>query len=210
MQPDLEQTSWGSRFLPPPEPVEEETAAREYDAIVGNREFLPGVQDSSAALAAELRIPAPDLDPSPVKISQRTLWLVPACGGAGVSTLAGLLGVDALDATLHPPAWAGQAVIVAPTHPAGLAGAERLALAKARGELVYDPLGIVWVQDRLKLSDATSRECRRIGSMFPKLWSMPYEAAWREPGAELVPHRHNTKTLIRTLSKFTSHKEKKS
>lgn len=211
MSQDLEQTtSWGSRFLPPPEPVEEETDVRDHDPIVGDREFLPGVQDSSAALADQLRIPETTPEPSPVKISQSTLWLVPACGGAGVSTLAALLGEDALDATVHPPVWSGQAVVVAPTHPAGHAGAERLALAKARGELIYDVVGIVWVQDRPKISDATSRECRRIGAMFPKLWSMPYEAAWREPGAEPVPHRHNTKNLIRTLSKFTFRKENKS
>ncbi len=205
---DLQQdTSRGSRFLPPPEPVEDVDTVPEHDPIVGNRTFLPGVQDSSAALTEDLRIPEQEPAPAPVKISQNTLWLIPACGGAGVTTLAGLLGDAALDATVHPPVWSGQAAILAPTHPAGLAGAERLALAKARGELIYDVLGIVWVQDRPKISDATARECRRIGAMFPKLWSMPYEPAWREPGAEPVPHRHNTKTLIRTLTKFTLGKE---
>lgn len=206
---ELEPPLRRSRFLAPPETVEEDTAAPEYDPIVGDRGFLPGVQDSSVALADPQHASEPEPPTAIVEVSQRTLWLVPACGGAGVSTLAGLLGEDTLDATLHPPVREGRAVIVAPTHPAGLAGAEGLAMAKARGELIYDVVGIVWVQDRPKISTATARECRRIGSMFPKLWSMPFEAAWREPGADPVPHRHNTKTLVRTLSKFTFRKENK-
>lgn len=210
MTQDLEQPTWGSRFLPPPQPAQEEALPGEYDPIVGDRGFLPGVQDSTAALAGQLRTPEPAPEPAAAKISQQTLWLVPACGGAGVSTLTGLLGEHAMDATMHPPVWSGQAVIIAPTHPAGLTGAESLALAKARGELIYDVLGIVWVHDRPRISDATSRQCRRIGAMFPRIWAMPYEAAWREPGADPVPRRHNTKTLIRTLSKFTSRKDNKS
>lgn len=210
MAQDLEESSWASRFLPPPAPAEEEAAVRELDVIVGEREFLPGVQDSSAALSAELRVPEPAPVRVAARISQRTLWLVPACGGAGVSTLAGLLGEHVLDATEQAPIWSGRAVVVAPTHPGGLAGAERLALAKARGELTYDVVGLVWVHDRPNLSDATGRECRRIGAMFPRFWSMPYEAAWREPGTEPVPHRHNTKTLIRSLSRLTRTKEDKS
>lgn len=210
MSQETEENVWASRFLPPPEPPPEVTPAPEYDPIVGNREFLMGVQDSSKALADQLRATEPEPVPPPVKVSQRTLWLVPASGGAGVSTLISLLGEHVVDATMQPPVWSGRAIIVAPTHEAGLTAAEQLARAKARGELVYDVMGIIWVHDRPKLSDTTARETRRIGAMFPKLWSMPYEATWREPGNDKTPSRHNTKLLIRSLNKLTTLKEKKS
>lgn len=196
-------------FLPPPAPEPETDTDPEQDPILGNNDSLPGVKDPGSALAGTLAHAPTKAVPLPVKISSRTLWLVGACGGAGVSTLVSLLDGGTVDAAVTAPVWQGRAMIVAPTHPAGLAAAHALALANAKGELLYEVLGIIWVHDRPTLSPGTVKEAQRIGRMFPRIHTLPYEAEWREPGRDIKPRQIRTKNLLRKLNKLTQVQEKK-
>lgn len=183
-------------FLAPPvevPPVEE----LERDPIMGDSVSMSGIQDvTGLAAALPTTPPAP---PAPV-ITERTLWVVGVCGGAGVSTIAALAGDDVLDGSESDPA-GGRVVLVAPTHAAGLAAAVTMAHRLAAGELDYEVLGLVLVHDRPKLSRATIGAARGAGRLYPRSWAVPYMPAWREPN--VIPDLTESTRLRRTLRSIT-------
>ena len=175
----------------------------ETDPIMGDEISMTGLQDPAALL-----IPA-GAEPQPVApvvaVTTRTTWLVGASGGVGVSTLASLANEHVVDAAALEPMWQGKALIVAATHPAGLAAARALAVANAAGELLYDVAGLILVHDRPRLSKATATLARGVGRMFPLALVVPYEPSWREPG---ITPTATTLRLRRTLAAINKLTEK--
>ena len=187
-------------FLPPASAPEVEEVM-ETDPIMGDEISMTGLQDPAALL-----IPA-GAEPQPVApvvaVTTRTTWLVGASGGVGVSTLASLANEHVVDAAALEPMWQGKALIVAATHPAGLAAARALAVANAAGELLYDVAGLILVHDRPRLSKATATLAKGIGRMFPLTLVVPYEPSWREPGVTPTASSLRLKRTLGAINKFT-------
>lgn len=173
----------------------------ETDPIMGDQVSMTGLQDPAA-----LVVPAgaePKMQAPVVEVTSRTTWLVGASGGVGVSTLASLANRHVVDAASLEPIWQGKALIVAATHPAGLAAARALAMANATGELLYDVAGLILVHDRPRLSKATATLARGVGKMFPLTLVVPYEPAWREPGITPTVTSIRLKRTLAAINKLT-------
>jgi len=148
---------------------------------------------TSGPTAPQRGVPAPDqVDQLPIRDQHGTaaLWLVGAHGGAGETTLAGL--VPAWQATGHswPRADAAapaRAVIVARSNAAGLRAAQAAMRQWAAGLVpAVDVLGLV------VLADAPGRLPRPLRDLLqvvsggvPRTWSVPWVESWRvgEPPA---------------------------
>ncbi|MDQ0729104.1 DUF6668 family protein [Microbacterium sp. W4I20] len=114
-------------------------------------------------------------------------------GGAGVSTVAGLIREQASDLPGEAArelriAWPRSSlpgmpinvVAVARTHHRGLQAAERFARAWAAGTLPGGRLlGIVLVDDGPQLAKAQLKSIERIGRMTPHGWRIPWAEGWR-------------------------------
>lgn len=150
---------------------------------------------------------APDVDVSDVQPwptvqtnDRPTVFVMALHGGAGASTLAGLLGDDAADTGQRWPVAAGwerplpslPVVAVARTHHHGLQAADRLARLWAAGELPGSTLlGLVLVDDAPRLLTQQRRTARRLGRMTPRGWHLPWNEVWRiqPPTPETTPIR---------------------
>lgn len=110
------------------------------------------------------------------------LWVLGAHGGAGASTLAGLLGArDALGAWPLPTGGESRVLVVARTSGYGVARAQCAALQWASGTLPgIELVGVVWVADA---PGRTPRELRRhlalVSGAFPRAVNLPWVNAWR-------------------------------
>jgi hypothetical protein len=121
-------------------------------------------------------------------------------GGAGASTLAGLLGECAYDAGVCWPVAGGwlrplpilSVVLVARTHGTGLAVAERAARAWAAGQLGESRLlGLVLIDDAPHLTKTQRAAARRLSLMTPTGWHISWQPQWREtaPDTQNAPAR---------------------
>lgn len=109
-------------------------------------------------------------------------------GGAGATTLAGLLGGDVLEVGgLWPVATGWErplpslpVVAVARTHYQGLTVASRFARLWAAGALPSSTLlGLVLVDDGPKLVASQRQAAKRLGRMTPHGWHLPWNEMWR-------------------------------
>ena len=136
----------------------------------------------------------------PPTIAEDTVWLVGASGGVGVSTLARLAGGTVVDGGQHPPVSRAPVFVVATTHAAGLDAAAALARANARGDLGYDIRGLILVHDRPKLSRATVQLAKQVAGVYPRTMTVPFIAAWREPGTVEIPRNVRLQLVLAALA----------
>lgn len=136
----------------------------------------------------------------PPTITEDTVWLVGASGGVGVSTLARLAGGTVVDGGQHPPAHRAPVFVIATTHSAGLDAAAELARANARGDLGYDIRGLILVHDRPKLSRATVQLAKQVAGVYPRTMTVPFIAAWREPGTVEIPRNVRLQLVLAALA----------
>ena len=138
-------------------------------------------------------------------------------GGAGISTIAGLLREEAANLALPGAAahennmtWPVSSVPGAPvnviavarTHYHGLLAAERFALAWAAGVLPGRLLGIVFVDDGPQLAKAQLKAIDRIGRMTPHGWRIPWAEAWRLAPPALKASSPRVRWIIRRIRKL--------
>lgn len=166
-------------FMPDPEPDEVEEKM-EADQILGERVEQRGVQNP--AQFAQSVSPKTPVMP---QITKDSVWLIPAHGGAGATTLSHLMGDRFIDGSFVEPIWMAQGVVVAQTHARGLEAARELVLSAGAGLVPWTPVGLVLIHDTPKISDARRRLARTVAGMYPVTWTLPFVPAWREPGHEL-------------------------
>lgn len=182
-------------FLPAAAPVEVPEEI-ETDPILGNAAEQAGLD--APRLARDIAPAAPAVQ-APT-ITADTVWLVGASGGVGVSTLARVAGETVVDGGVHAPAWQAPAFVVAATHPAGLEAAAELARANARGDIDYDIRGLILVHDRPKLSRATVQLAKQVAGVYPRMMTVPFVPAWREPGAVEIPKNVRVQLVLAALA----------
>ncbi|WP_454115738.1 DUF6668 family protein [Microbacterium lacticum] len=182
-------------FLPAPAPIEEPDVI-EDDPILGASIEQAGL---GAPRMARDVAPASPVAEAPT-ITSETVWLLGASGGVGVSTLAALAGDSVIDGGVHEPAWQAPVFVVATTHAAGLEAAAELARANARGDVAYDVRGLILVHDRPKLSRATVQLAKQVAGVYPRTMTVPYVAAWREPGTPEIPKNVRVQLVIAALA----------
>lgn len=148
---------------------------------------------------------APGLEPGPVAWDGGCRrWLVGAHGGAGVTSLAEVLGWgDGQRSWPRPPA--GQTVVVwvvARTNVVGMRAAQRAAMQWAKGGAPGVELGgVVWVADCPKKLPKPLRELKsHVSGGFPSSVTVPWVDAWRqgEVSASATPRsvRQALKALV--------------
>jgi hypothetical protein len=161
--------------MPEPEPQEVEERM-EADQILGERVEQRGVQNPAQFAKAE-----PPKKPVMPTITKDSVWVIPAHGGAGATTLSELLGERLIDGSFVEPIWMAQGIVVAQTHARGLEAARELMLSAADGLVPWTPVGLVLIHDTPKISDARRRLARTVAGMYPVAWTLPFVPAWREP-----------------------------
>lgn len=167
-------------------PVDEEPAV-EASAVLGDRVETSGPKQPlavSADATTAARVPlAVSTSTSPVRA-------VAAHGGAGVTTLCGLLG-DALanDSEGQWPqahAWVpesahGRVLLLARSHRAGLLAAHEILTAWHGG--AYDAglglMGILILDDAPRLSKGQVAEIKSLTAMAPRGWHLPWQESLR-------------------------------
>jgi len=112
------------------------------------------------------------------------LWVVGVHGGSGASTVAALLGQDALELPQRLPmtpagAPAPRVLLVARTHATGLHYAGWMAAHWATGDTGVVLLGLVVLDDAPRLPPVLVSEVKRVAGMVPALWHLPWVEAWR-------------------------------
>lgn len=182
-------------FLPAAVPVEAPEEI-EHDPILGAAVDQVGL---GAPRQARDVAPAAPVAPAPA-ITESSVWLVGASGGVGVSTLARLAGESVIDGGEHPPAWQAPAFVVAATHPAGLEAAAELARMNARGDVMFDVRGLIFVHDRPKLSRATVQLAKQVAGVYPRTMTVPFLAALREPGTVEAPKNVRLQLVLAALA----------
>lgn len=182
-----------------PRPVPDVEEELDNDPILGREVSRKGLQSPPPAAPP----PVLDLSAAPI-ISSKTLWLIGAHGGAGVTTLASLAGQNVVDSAVVDPLWQGKALLVAATHAAGLEAARQFARDAAGGDLFYDLLGIVLVHDQDKLSKARATLAKGVARMYPLAFSVPFEPSWREPGIAPRASSIRLKKTIQRINQLTT------
>lgn len=174
----------------------------EVDELLGTATAARGPANPAAQAPAE----RPGALPRSEVTSAPTLCVAGAHGGAGASTVARLLGPGVHDAGVTWPVAGGWSrplpvlpvVLVARTHGAGLAAAERVAQSWAAGELSLSRLlGVVLVDDAPRLTKAQKQAARRVSLMTPFGWHIAWQPLWRE--VEVVSTDSLTLRVRRTL-----------
>lgn len=154
---------------------------------------LLAAQTSTGPRHPQPSVTAPDqVDRLPVRRTERTaaLWLVGAHGGAGESTLATLDPgwAPAGHAWPRPAEGKAPAVVVARTHHAGLAAAQRALRQWAAGLLPWIELhGLVLVADAPGRLPKPLRDLALVvGGGAPRLWRIPWSEDHRlgEPATD--------------------------
>lgn len=172
-------------FLPPP--VEEQPEEiLEGDSVVGDVVAVEGpTSPIHAPREANPRLDILTEEAPTVASAFGTATLVGLHGGAGVSTMAHLLGERGQDGgtrlpVANPYVPAPRVVLVARTHLRGLEKAEQVATAWSHHELdEIDLLGLVLVDDGPKLGTAARAQAARLLRMTPHGWHVPWVEAWR-------------------------------
>jgi len=159
---------------PPPEQVEPSPVlGGELAARFGPQEPLTNVSAPSGGGLPTERVTADPL-----------LWVVGVHGGCGASTVAALLGEDALELPQRLPmtpegAPPPRVLLVARTHATGLHYAGWMAAHWARGETGVALLGLVVLDDAPRLPPVLITDIKRVAGMVPALWHLPWVEAWR-------------------------------
>lgn len=170
-------------FLPPPS-APEVVETLEADAVLGDQVEVRGP-------SSPVHAPRPDAETP--EAARETVHAVPTGavalvglhGGAGVTTLVGLIGEGVADGGVGLPAAnpympAPHVVLVARTHAHGLRMAEEITTAWSHRELdSVDVAGLVLVDDAPKLSSQTRQSVSRLLRMTPRGWHIPWVEAWR-------------------------------
>ena len=129
-------------------------------------------------------------------------------GGAGATTVAELLGPDAMDVGRAWPVAAGwerplpvlPVVAVARLHRAGIAAAERLARLWAADTLTRSRLvGLVLIDDAPKLLQAQKESARRLARMTPHGWHLGWNDRWRVEPATLESAGLRARQVIKNV-----------
>lgn len=125
------------------------------------------------------------------------LWVVAGHGGAGASTVTGLLQALAEESRLRiahevressqewpcgpGPNLAATALLVARTHRRGLAAVTAASRQWASGALPGIKLvGLVLVHDAPRLSRAQRAEVQRVSALTPRCWQVGWQEPWRD------------------------------
>jgi hypothetical protein len=148
----------------------------------------------AGGLASSIVLPRRELTTKPL------VCVAGVHGGAGTTTLAGLLGEGAFDAGVCWPVAGGwvrplpvlPVVLVARTNGAGLDAADRVARAWGAGELGESRLlGLVLVDDAPHLTRTQRAAATRLSLMTPTGWHIAWQPQWREatPCAGDIPAR---------------------
>lgn len=136
----------------------------------------------------------PEVEGLPVgggrRVATGELVVVGAHGGAGASTLAGLLG--AVDGGRAWPTGSGgvrpRVVVAARTDARGIDAAQRAAMQWARGGTGVDLVGVVWVADAPgRLPVELRRRRDHVSGAFPESFQVPWVDAWRMGPADGRP-----------------------
>lgn len=144
------------------------------------------------------------------------VYVVGLHGGAGVSTVAGLIREQASDLpgeaarelriawpTSALPGMPINVIAVARTHHRGLLAAERFARAWAGGTLPGGRLlGIVLVDDGPRLAKAQLKAVERIGRMTPHGWRVRWAETWRLSEPSLTGSSPRVRWTIRRIRKL--------
>lgn len=154
--------------------------------------------------------PGASLDRAFVESDPRT-QLVGLHGGAGTTTLAGLLGSDRVaDAgTKVPMGGTPRVLFVARTHAAGLAVVQEAAQVWAAREISdVQVLGLVLVDDGPRIGREQLAACRQVMRILPRTWRIGWVEPWRtqsEPDPAGAPRRTRaTLRELRTIAAPTS------
>ncbi|WP_126383520.1 DUF6668 family protein [Actinomyces howellii] len=138
-----------------------------------------------------------------VQVGSAGLWLVGAHGGAGTSTVARVLGV-AESGTRWPVSDQGlvRAWVVARTHRAGTAAAQRAAVQWAGGGVPgVDLAGVVWVADAPgRLPRPLRRAVDLVSGAFPASVTVPWVGGWREGEADASSVPGQVRRALRAVS----------
>ncbi|SPT53465.1 Uncharacterised protein [Actinomyces bovis] len=122
------------------------------------------------------------------------LWVLGAHGGAGATTVAGLMGAnDALGAWPLPTGASNQVVVVARTSAYGAWRAQLAALQWASGALPgIDLVGVVWVSAAPgRIPKDLRQQISLVCGAFPRSAALPWVRPWRveHPISTLPPKR---------------------
>ncbi len=179
--PAYERTSVSNPLLPaapplPPPPEQVETSpvlGEDLAARFGPQEPLTNVPAPTGG-----GLPTEQVTGDPL------LWVVGVHGGSGASTVAALLGEDALELPQHLPmtatgAPAPRVLLTARTHATGLHYAAWMASHWATGDTGVVLLGLVVLDDAPRLPPVLISEVKRVAGMVPALWHLPWVEAWR-------------------------------
>ena len=131
-------------------------------------------------------------------------WLVGAHGGAGVTSLARLLGWGDAGVAWPAAADSGGLVVwvVARTHGAGVDAAQRAAVQWAGGGVPGVGLaGVVWVADSPgRLPRGLRGRRALVSGAFPRSVAVPWVGAWREGEAWASPAPVRVRRVLRALA----------
>lgn len=193
MSPSTERISALNPLLPPAPPPPPEPEHVEGSPVLGDE-----VQATTGP-QTPLYISNPHGPQLPwFRVAEEPLvWVVGVHGGSGASTVAALLGDDAVEMYRHlpvvPHGWAPPRVLLtARTHAAGLHFAAGAASQWATGAPAIDLLGLVVLDDGPRLPKELVAEITRVAAMVPALWHLPWDENWRtsiEPPLDRLSRR---------------------
>ena len=192
-------------FIPPPPPLPQPTIV-EPDPVWDGALALEGPPTVATA-------PTPDVTGEAlwprVEVAERPVVCVMGThGGAGASTVAALLGDEALDVGTCWPKAVGwerplpvlNVVAVARTHHAGIEAGKRFARQWAAGNLSEaNLLGIVVIDDGPKISRSQKLAAQGLGRLTPHGWHIPWNEAWRLAPAELDAAGGRVKKIVKHI-----------
>lgn len=172
-------------FLPPE--VEAEPAEIvENDAVLGGEVEVKGPSSPVHAPRDASDRPAILEVPEVAPLGAHGVAVVGLHGGAGVTTLANLLGPVAVDAGVNLPAVnpyvsdRPRVLFVARTHARGLEAADAVTTAWSHSELPSIALvGLVLIDDGPKLATDVRHTVSRLLRKTPHGWHIPWVEAWR-------------------------------
>jgi hypothetical protein len=173
-------------FIPEPESAPETSETLAADPVLGGSLSLPG--PASPDLAPPVDTSGDGSWRTSETTARPSLCVMGVHGGAGATTIADLLGSDALDVGTSWPLATGwerplpelPVLAVARTHHRGLAEATRFARLWAGGQLPGSRLiGLVLIDDGPKLANEQRAAVSRLARMTPHGWHIPWVETWR-------------------------------
>lgn len=202
-------------FIPAPESAPEAVEAMAADAVFGDALSLQGPASPELAPPVDT---SGDGSWSTIETTARPfLCVMGAHGGAGASTIAQLLGHDALDVGTAWPLATGwerplpelPVLVLARTHHRGLAEATRFVRLWAGGELPGARLvGLVLIDDGPKLTSQQRAAVSRLARMTPRGWHIPWVETWRLAPAALPASPLRVRRTLQQIRAFAGEPKK--